>query len=59
VLLVRRLYSIEYVSEGIYGNTVQQNLIVEMRACSSTRFSNFGNELPSLDTIPLFDPEFM
>jgi len=59
VFLVGRLYSIEYVSEGIYGNTIQENLIVQVRACTSTRLSNFGNDLPSLDTITLFDPVFV
>jgi hypothetical protein len=56
---VGRLYSIEYVSEGIYGNTIQENLIVQVRACTSTRLSNLGNDLPSLDTITLFDPVFV
>ena len=59
LLAGERLCLVEYVSEGIYGNTVEENLVVEMRACGSAGLSDFADDLPSFDAITFVDPELM
>ena len=59
LLVADKLRLVQYISEGIDRNTVQENLVMEMRTCASAGLSDFAYDLPSLDTITLLDLELM
>lgn len=50
--------SVKNIAQGIDGNAVDTDLIMEMRTCTSTGVAHIGDELTPFDPIPFFDSVF-
>lgn len=51
--------SIKYVTEGVHRDTIQEYLIVEVRASAAAAVTDLGYCLTPLDILTLFNPESM